>query len=169
MFHKAGSKKMIRALYPGSFDPVTNGHLDIMERACKLFDEVLVTVSHNVSKKCTFSVDERLDMIQQSTSHLPNLKLISCSELIADFARKQNAQVMIRGLRAVSDFEIELKMALMNQHLNPNLETVFLMTQARYLFLNSSLIREVASFQGNIQDFVPAYVVECLRKKYNGD
>lgn len=158
---------MIRALYPGSFDPVTNGHIDIMERACQLFDEVLVAVTHNPAKHCVFSIDERLEMIRRSCQHLPKIKLTACSGLIADFARHQQAQVIIRGLRAVSDFEIELKMALMNKHLNQELETVFLMTRAKYLFLNSSLIREIASFQGNIADFVPPYVVECLGKKYN--
>lgn len=160
---------MIKAVYPGSFDPVTNGHLDIMERACELFDEVLVAVTHNIAKKCVFTADERIEMIQQSTAHLPKIKLTTCSGLIADFARKQNAGVIIRGLRAVSDFEIELKMALMNKHLNQELETVFLMTREKYLFLNSSLIREIASFKGNVQEFVPAYVVECLQKKYNDD
>lgn len=158
---------MVRAIYPGSFDPVTNGHLDIMERACQLFDEVIVAVSHNVAKKCVFSVDERIELLAQSTAHLPNLSLLSCSQLIADFAREHQAQVIIRGLRAVSDFEIELKMALMNKHLNQELETVFLMTREKYLFLNSSLIREIASFGGNIAEFVPACVVESLQKKYN--
>ncbi|MGV3524435.1 MAG: pantetheine-phosphate adenylyltransferase [Candidatus Sericytochromatia bacterium] len=159
---------MVRALYPGSFDPVTNGHLDIMERACQLFDELLVAVSHNLSKHCAFSTEERMDLIRQSTPHLPNLRVVACDTLIADFARTQDAQVIIRGLRAVSDFDIELKMALMNKHLNQDLETVFLMTREKYLFLNSSLIREIASFQGNISDFVPACVVESLEKKYNG-
>ncbi|HEY9843916.1 MAG: pantetheine-phosphate adenylyltransferase [Candidatus Sericytochromatia bacterium] len=158
---------MKRALYPGSFDPVTNGHIDIMERACQLFDELLVAVSHNVAKQCAFSVEERLDLIRQSTGHLPNLRIVICSDLIADFARAQQAQVMIRGLRAVSDFEVEFKMALMNKHLNHELETVFLMTSQEYLFLNSSLVREIASFQGNVSEFVPQCVVESLRKKYN--
>ncbi len=158
---------MIRALYPGSFDPVTNGHIDIMERACGLVDELVVAVSHNVAKHCVFNVDERLDMIRQSTLHLPKIRVEVCSVLIADFAREQNAQVIIRGLRAVSDFEVEFKMALMNKHLNNELETVFLMTSEKYLFLNSSLIREIASFKGKVQEFVPHCVVESLRKKYN--
>ena len=158
---------MRRALYPGSFDPVTNGHLDIMQRACQLYDELVVAVSHNMAKKCVFDVEERLDLIRQSTRHLPNLRVESCSVLIADFARLQQAQVIIRGLRAVSDFEVEFKMALMNKHLNRDLETVFLMTSEKYLFLNSSLVREVASFQGEIAEFVPDCVVESLRKKYN--
>ena len=158
---------MVRALYPGSFDPVTNGHLDIMERASVLFDEVLVSVLRNVSKNCTFSVEERIDMIQASTGHLKNLKIVESKGLVADFAREQEAPVIIRGLRAVSDFDVELKMALMNRHLNNDLETVFLMTRAKYLYLNSSLIREIASFNGNVSDFVPPNVVERLQKKYN--
>lgn len=160
---------MIRAVYPGSFDPITNGHLDIMQRGCQLFDELIVAVSHNVAKHCVFSVEERLDLIRRSASHLPNLRVEICSSLIADFARDQQAQVMVRGLRAVSDFEVEFKMALMNKHLNQQLETVFLMTSQEYLFLNSSLVREIASFAGDVSEFVPHCVVESLRKKYNMD
>ncbi len=160
---------MVRALYPGSFDPITKGHLDIMERACHLFDELVVAVSNNVSKNCVFNVDERMNMIRESGKHLSNLKVTSCSELTADFAKKEKAQVIIRGLRAVSDFDVELKMALMNKHLNQDLETVFLMTREQFLFINSSLIREIARFKGNFEEFVPPYVVECLRKKYNED
>lgn len=158
---------MVRALYPGSFDPVTNGHLDIMERASLLFDEILVSVLPNVSKNCTFTVAERIEMIAASTGHLKNLRLVESKGLVADFAKEQDAQVIIRGLRAVSDFDVELKMALMNRHLNNDLETVFLMTRAKYLYLNSSLIREIASFNGNVSDFVPPNVVERLQKKYN--
>ena len=160
---------MVRALYPGSFDPITKGHLDIMERACHLFDELVVAVSNNVSKNWVFNVDERMNMIRESGKHLSNLKVTSCSELTADFAKKEKAQVIIRGLRAVSDFDVELKMALMNKHLNQDLETVFLMTREQFLFINSSLIREIARFKGNFEEFVPPYVVECLRKKYNED
>ncbi|PIQ24776.1 pantetheine-phosphate adenylyltransferase [bacterium (Candidatus Blackallbacteria) CG17_big_fil_post_rev_8_21_14_2_50_48_46] len=158
---------MTRAIYPGSFDPVTNGHLDIMERAAHLFDEVIVAVSTNIAKKCTFSVEERQEMIRQSTQHLPNLKIDGCDGLIVDYARQVQGNVIIRGLRAVSDFEIELKMALMNKHLNPEVDTVFLMPKAEYMFLNSSLIREIAGFGGNISDFVSPCVEELLRKKYN--
>lgn len=160
---------MVRALYPGSFDPVTNGHIDIMERASELFDELIIAVSHNVSKHCTFTVEERLEMIRISVPHLKNLRFEVCSTLIADFAREQEAQVIIRGLRAVSDFEVEFKMALMNKHLNQDLETVFLMTSEKYLFLNSSLVREIASFNGNVAEFVPQNVVESLQRKYNKD
>ena len=160
---------MVRALYPGSFDPVTNGHVDIMERASDLYDELIIAVSHNVSKHCAFTVDERLEMIRLSVPHLKNLRFEVCSTLIADFAREQEAQVIIRGLRAVSDFEVEFKMALMNKHLNKELETVFLMTSEKYLFLNSSLVREIASFNGNVSEFVPQNVVEYLQRKYNKD
>jgi pantetheine-phosphate adenylyltransferase len=158
---------MSKAFYPGSFDPVTMGHIDIMERAYHLFDELVVAVSKNITKKCMFTVQERVEMIQKSTPHLPGLKVEICEGLIADYAQQIGAQVIIRGLRAVSDFEIELKTALMNKHLNPEIETVFLMPKAEYLFLNSSLVREVSYFGGNIRDFVPTYVVECLGKKYN--
>lgn len=158
---------MSKAFYPGSFDPVTLGHIDIMERAYHLFDEVVVAVSKNITKKCMFTVQERVDMIQHCTTHLPGLKVDICEGLIADYAQQMGANVIIRGLRAVSDFEIELKTALMNKHLNPHIETVFLMPKAEYLFLNSSLVREVSYFGGNIRDFVPPYVVECLGKKYN--
>lgn len=160
---------MIRAIYPGSFDPVTNGHLDIMERGSQLFDEMIVAVSHNVSKHCVFTIEERVQLIQASAAHLPNLRVEICSNLIADFARQQQAQVIVRGLRAVSDFEVEFKMALMNKHLNQELETVFLMTSQAYLFLNSSLVREIASFHGDVSEFVPHCVVESLQKKYNMD
>ena len=160
---------MIRAIYPGSFDPVTNGHLDIMERGSQLFDEMIVAVSHNISKHCVFTIEERVQLIQQSASHLPNLRVEICSNLIADFARQQQSQVIVRGLRAVSDFEVEFKMALMNKHLNQELETVFLMTSQAYLFINSSLVREIASFHGDVSEFVPHCVVESLQKKYNMD
>lgn len=160
---------MIRALYPGSFDPVTNGHIDVMERACQLYEELVVAVSHNVAKHCAFSIEDRVRLIRESTRHLPNLRVEVCPVLIADFAREQQAKVIIRGLRAVSDFEVEFKMALMNKHLNRDLETVFLMTSEKYLFLNSSLVREIASFQGQVAEFVPHCVAESLKEKYNED
>lgn len=157
---------MTLAIYPGSFDPITNGHIDIMERAVQLFDEVIVAVSTNIAKHCTFSLEERQELIRESTQHLP-LRIESCDGLIVDYARRVKGQVIIRGLRAVSDFEIELKMALMNKHLNPEIDTVFLMPKAEYMFLNSSLIREIAGFGGKVSDFVPPCVEESLRKKYN--
>ena len=158
---------MTIAVYPGSFDPVTNGHLDIMERACHIFDQVIVAVSHNVTKHCTFSATERRALILESTPHLSNLRVELSEQLVVDYTRRVVGDVIIRGLRAVSDFEIELKMALMNKHLNPEVDTVFLMPKAEYMFLNSSLIREIAGFGGEVADFVPACVEELLRKKYN--
>ncbi len=158
---------MTTAVYPGSFDPVTNGHLDIMERACDIFEQVIVAVSQNVAKHCTFTALERQALILESTSHLPNLRVELSEKLVVDYARQVSGNVIVRGLRAVSDFEIELKMALMNKHLNPEVDTVFLMPKAEYMFLNSSLIREIAEFGGRISDFVPACVEESLRKKYN--
>lgn len=157
----------MKALYPGSFDPVTNGHLDIIERAMHLFSEVIVTVSRNVEKQCLFTTEERIQLLEQATKDWTNVWVTACSGLTADFARSQGAGVMIRGLRAVSDFEIELRTALMNKQLNPLLDTVFLMPRAEYLFLNSSIIREIASFGGKVDGFVPIYVVESLKRKYN--
>lgn len=157
----------MKALYPGSFDPVTNGHIDIIERAAQLFDEVVVAVSHNIRKKYVFSVDERLDMLRQSISHLAQVSVSVCPGLTADFAKSIGAGVIIRGLRALSDFEMESNTALMNKHLNPQAETIFLMPREDYLFLNSTIIREIASFGGNVQEFVTPYVAGCLRNKYN--
>ena len=157
----------MKAVYPGTFDPVTNGHVDIIERASSIFEEIIVTISHNVKKQCLFSLEERLNMLTICAHKYPNVSVAICEKLTAEFAREMGAGAIIRGLRAVSDFEIELKTALMNRHLNPDLETVFLMTREKYLFLNSSIIREVASFGGNIAEFVPTHVVESLRNKYN--
>lgn len=157
----------MKAIYPGSFDPVTNGHLDIIERAINIFEEIIVTVSHNVAKSCLFSTDERVNMIIEVTKQWPSVRVVSSSDLTADFAKSQGAGIIIRGLRAVSDFDIEFKTALMNKHLNPDLDTVFLMTRAKYLYLNSSIIREIASFGGKVEDFVPTHVVKCLKRKYN--
>lgn len=157
----------MKAIYPGSFDPVTNGHIDIISRASELFESLVVAVSKNISKKYIFSVEERASMIQESVAHLSNVTVEVCDGLVADFARAQAAGVIVRGLRAVSDFDIEFKLALMNKHLNPQIETVFLVTNEKYLFLNSSLIREISSFGGNVSEFVPNAVVDKLERKYN--
>lgn len=157
---------MGRAIYPGTFDPVTKGHIHIAERASKLFDEVIVAIAADNYKNTLFSVEERICMMQDSTKHLPNVKVDSFHGLVVDFARSQQAQVLIRGLRAITDFEYEMQIAAMNKHLNKNLETLFLMTSGEYSFLSSSVIKQVAMLGGSIEDLVPKIVDEHLKKKY---
>lgn len=156
---------MVCAIYPGSFDPVTNGHLDVVERASQLFDEVVVAILVNPDKKGLFNQDERKALIQAATAHLPNVQVDAFSGLTADYARQLNAQVLIRGLRAVSDFDAEFRLALMNKKLNPTLETVFLMTSAENLFLSSSIIKELVSHGGSPVGMVPDAVVGPLIAK----
>jgi pantetheine-phosphate adenylyltransferase len=153
------------AIYPGSFDPITNGHLDILERALRLFDTVIITVARNSAKEPIFTVQERIELIRKSVKHLPNVEVDSFEGLLVDYARTKNASAVVRGLRAISDFEYELQMALMNRKLNEELVTVFLMPNEKYTYLNSSIVREIARYQGNIQDFVPAAAAEALKKK----
>lgn len=157
---------MLKALYPGSFDPITNGHIDIIQRASTLCDEVLVTVLPNISKSPLFSLDERMEMIKTVTNEYSNVSVTTYSGLLVDFADEQNAQVIIKGLRAVSDFEYEFQMALMNRKLNTKVETIFLMTQSKNSFLSSSLVKEVARLQGCINGLVPSTVEEALIKKF---
>ncbi|MFO7151662.1 MAG: pantetheine-phosphate adenylyltransferase [Bacillota bacterium] len=154
------------AIYPGSFDPITNGHLDIIERGSKIFDELIVAVLQNPSKKYLFTMEERIEMIKDAVKHLPNVEVDYFNGLLVDFARKRNAKIVIKGLRAVSDFEYELQMALMNKKLYKDLETVFIMTSTKYSFLSSSIVREVASFGGCVKDLVPPVVEEKLRQKF---
>jgi pantetheine-phosphate adenylyltransferase len=156
---------MVRAIYPGSFDPITNGHLDILERGSHLFDEVVVAVLVNTSKRGVFTYDERVDLIRQVTAHLPNVTVDAFSGLTAEYARQRGAHVLIRGLRAVSDFDSELRLALTNKKLNPGLETVFLMTSAENLFLSSSTIRELVALGGSPVGMVPDLVVAPLIEK----
>lgn len=154
------------AIYPGSFDPITNGHLDIIERASHIFDEVVVAVLVNRSKNCLFTCDERVEMIREVVADLPRVAVESFSGLTADYARLKGAKILIRGLRAVSDFDAELRIALTNKKLNPELETIFLMTSSDYLFLSSSTVREIASMQGSTAGMVPDTVAEHLRAKF---
>lgn len=156
---------MVRAIYPGSFDPITNGHLDILERASHIFDEVIVAVLVNTTKRGVFTNEERVDLIREVTSHLKNVQVDYFSGLTAEYARQREAQVLIRGLRAVSDFDSELRLALMNKKLNPSLETVFLMTSADNLFLSSSTIKELVSLGGSPDGMVPDAVVAPLIAK----
>ncbi|MCS6860489.1 MAG: pantetheine-phosphate adenylyltransferase [Abditibacteriales bacterium] len=154
------------AVYPGSFDPITNGHVDIIERAAQVFDKVVVAVAHNPEKRALFSVEERVAMIVEACRHLPNVSVAQFDGLTADFVRQQEATVLVRGLRAISDFEFELQMALMNKKLNPDLETMFMMTSAEWLFLSSSVVREIARFGGCVEGMVPPHVVGKLREKF---
>ena len=156
----------MRAIYPGSFDPVTNGHLDILGRAAKTFTEVIVAVLYNPGKSALFTVDERKAILETEVARWPNVRVDSFSGLTADYARHVGAKVIIRGLRAVSDFESELRIALTNRKLNPDLDTVFLMTTAEYLFLSSSGVKEIASFGGPVHGLVPDAVALRLADKF---
>jgi len=155
------------AIYPGTFDPITLGHLDIIERAVTIFGRVVVAVGRNIGKQPLFSMEERMEMIARTTAHLENVEVSYFDGLIVDYARQLNAQAMIRGLRAMSDFEFEFQMALVNRTLHPDLVQVFLMPHEAYTHLNSTIVREVASFGGDISSFVTPYVAEVLHRKFN--
>lgn len=154
------------AVYPGSFDPITNGHLDIIERAAKLYDKVIVGVLNNSSKNPVFSVDERLDMIRRVTSHIPNVAADAFSGLLVDFAASNGATVFVKGLRTVADFEYEMQMALLNKTLNPEYETMFMMTNTQYSYISSSLIKEVAKYSGSLEGLVPDEIIGTIQKKF---
>ncbi|MCH7498375.1 MAG: pantetheine-phosphate adenylyltransferase [Candidatus Marinimicrobia bacterium] len=158
---------MRTVVYPGTFDPITNGHLDVIVRALTLFDGVTVAVAQNPSKTPLFSVDERLAMIRASTDGLGAVTVDQFSGLVVDYAEAQDACAVIRGLRAISDFEFEFQMALMNRHMKPDIATVFLMPHDRYTHLNATIIREIAGFGGDVADFVPPVVLAALQKKYS--
>lgn len=158
--------KKITAVYPGTFDPVTNGHLDIIERACELFDKVIVSIAVNPNKKPLFSEKERIDMIKKVTAHLNNVEVDTFKGLLVRNAGNKKAGVIIRGLRAISDFEYEFQMSLTNKKLNPDINTVFLMPNEKYSFLSSSLVRELASYDANVKEFLPEYVLNKLKAKF---
>ncbi len=155
------------AIYPGTFDPITLGHLDIIERAVAIFDEVVVSVGRNIGKQPLFSVEERVEMIEKTTAHLDNVKVSYFDGLIVNYAKKLEAKAMIRGLRAMSDFEFEFQMALVNRTLHPDLVQVFLMPHEAYTHLNSTIVREVSSFGGDISQFVTPYVASVLKNKFH--
>ena len=154
------------ALYPGSFDPVTLGHLDIIIRASKIFDELTVSVLNNKVKSPLFSVEERVTILKEVTKNIPNVKIDSYEGLLADYAMRTGAMVVIRGLRAITDFEYELQLAQTNQKLAENLDTIFLTTSLEYAYLSSHMVKEVASFGGDISKFVPPQVADLLYDKY---
>ena len=156
---------MRRAIYPGSFDPVTNGHLDVIDRARKLFDEVIVAVAHNDQKDPLFSLNERLEFLQQTVGEMDNVKIAPLNGLLVDFAIAKNATAVVRGLRAISDFEFEFQMALMNRKLEASIETIFLMPKEEYTYLSSRIVKEIARLGGDISEFVPASVAGALNKK----
>lgn len=156
----------IKAIYPGTFDPVTDGHLDLILRASKLFSEVIVAIATNPGKTPLFSLEERVEMVEQVTAHLPNVRIIGFSNLLVDCAKEHQADVVLRGLRAVSDFEYEFQMAGMNRRLSPELETMFLTPAEQYEFISSSMIREIAKLKGDVSSFVPKCVEERLIKKF---
>lgn len=156
---------MIRGIYPGSFDPVTLGHLDIIKRASRTVNELIVGVLNNGGKTPLFSIDERVEMLKEVTKDIPNVKVMSFSGLLADFARQTESTLIVRGLRAISDFDYELQMAQTNRKLNPNVDTMFLTTSLEYAYLSSTTVKEVASFGGDISEFVPEPVVSRVRTK----
>ncbi|MBM7647238.1 pantetheine-phosphate adenylyltransferase [Bacillus ectoiniformans] len=157
------------AVCPGSFDPITNGHLDIIQRGAKVFDQVYVVILSNSSKKPLFSVEERVDLIRQVTVHLPNVKVDSYNGLLVEYAKSIQANAILRGLRAVSDFEYEMQITSMNRVLDDHLETFFMMTNSQYSFLSSSIVKEVAKYQANISDLVPKEVELALKEKNQMD
>ena len=158
---------MRSAIYPGSFDPVTNGHLDVVERARKLFDEVIVAVAHNDEKEPLFPLQERLDLLHQTVGRIDNIRIAQFEGLLVEFARTQKASAVIRGLRAVSDFEFEFQMALMNRKLEGSVETMFLMPKEEYTYLSSRLVKEIARLGGDVSQFVPPIVAKALAKKFS--
>ncbi|SDH90498.1 pantetheine-phosphate adenylyltransferase [Alteribacillus bidgolensis] len=155
------------AVYPGSFDPVTNGHLDIIERSAKVFDKVVVAVLHNRNKVPLFSIEERVAMLEESTAYITNTEVDSFNGLLIDYIREKNARTIVRGLRAVSDFEYEMQAASINRKLDPDIETFFMMTNNQYSYLSSSIVKEVAKYEANVQDLVPASVQKALLQKYS--
>lgn len=154
------------AVYPGTFDPPTNGHIDLVQRSLRIFDEVVVAIAANPKKTPLFSLDERVTMFREATRDLKNVVIEGFDGLLVDYIRKKQAVATIRGLRAVSDFEYEMQMALMNRRLDSMIETVFLMPSEEYSFITSTIVREVASYGGNVSSLVPAVVVERLKQKF---
>lgn len=158
---------MNKGIYPGSFDPLTFGHIDMIERGAKMFDELIIGVAYNQQKKYCFTLEERIAMLKEECSHMKNIKIVAVRKLTVDFAKEHGVDVILRGLRAVTDFEYELQMASTNRKLDVNVETIFMMTNINYSFLSSSIVKEIASLNGDISKFVPPKVGEKLKIKFN--
>ncbi len=154
------------AIYPGSFDPITNGHIDVIKRASRIFDKVIIAVGDNPAKKTLFSSEERVEMIQKAIKPINRIEVESFSGLLLDYAKKKKAKIIIRGLRAISDFEFEFQRALLNRKIDGDIDTVFIMTKEDYVFLNSSIIKELAMFKGSFEKFVPKIVEKKLKEKF---
>ena len=157
---------MLRGIYPGSFDPLTNGHLDVITRASKMFDKVIVGVLKNSAKNAAFSTEERVEFIKRTTRNLPNVTAEGFSGLLVDFARHHNSNVIVKGLRAVSDFEYEFQMAMANKSQREEIETLFLTTSKEYMFLSSSIVKEIARYGGNLKELVPPEIEEDILNKF---
>lgn len=155
------------ALTPGTFDPITLGHLDIITRAASLMDEVVVAVAGSTPKKTLFTIEERTELAREATAHIPNVRVESFDNMLVDFANSLGAKVVVKGLRAITDFEYEFQMNAMNNQLDYNLETTFIMSPPEYMYLSSSIVREVAALGGNVDKFVPPCVAKALREKYD--
>src|SRR6201998_3328873 len=158
------------AIYPGSFDPVTNGHLDVIQRACTLFDDLVVAVAFNDQKhKSTlFSIDERIELLRQTCAHNPRIRVVKLEGLLVKFAKQEKVDAIVRGLRAISDFEFEFQMALMNRKMEPALETIFMMPKEEYTYISSRIVKEIARLGGNVESFVPDWVARALSCKFLG-
>lgn len=159
---------MKKAIYPGSFDPVTLGHYDIIERSSKIMDKLIVGVLNNNSKSPLFSIEERVNMIREITKHIPNVEVLPFGGLTIDFAQENNANVIIRGLRAVTDFEYELQLAQTNRVIAPQIDTLFLTTNLKYSYLSSSIVKEIAMYGGDIEPFLQPFVAEKIKEKLSG-
>lgn len=158
---------MKKAIYPGSFDPVTNGHMDMIQRASKIVDELVVGVLNNSAKNSLFSVEERVSMLEEMTRDIPNVKVKSFGGLLVEYAESEKADFIVRGLRAVTDFEYELQIAQSNHIVNPRVDTLFLTTSLEYAYLSSTIVKEIASYGGDISHFVPEQLMERIYAKYN--
>ena len=157
---------MKRALTPGTFDPITSGHLDVIARASQLMDEVIVAVADSQKKGPLFTLEERVELVRQATAHLSNVRAVPFRGLLVDLAKELDATVVVKGLRAITDFEYEFQMTAMNYQLSPQLETLFIMSPPQYMYLSSSIVREISKMGGDIEQFVPPCVYEALKKKY---